>query len=364
LILNNEQERFSLHRKTGLPLTECEPFLILNDSGNADWIAMDMPGPFNTSSQQQQTEWIKNKIRSRADYKDLFPDYNFHTIHMGYVHNNDTLIETESIYFKEPPKPKKQERSPLSANIHIYYFVDRPIYRPGQQVQFKGFVVNSDRAAKNVMQANKKVKVLIDDVEGNTIYEKTFTSNEFGTFSGTFIIPENGSLGLYDLYDSEDLGYGDFSVEAYKKPQLQVRFDSGSKTLPPNQSVTVAGTVSYLSGAPASFCNLNASIQKRKLDKVDYWYTDYTENYYDRSRGEAYLDTILTTDENGKFELSFYSEADTFYWDGSKYPYTLFDISILAKDQTGEATSERALYCTNISPYAVHFYVNRNNVAD
>ncbi|GEM_PF-2327768 len=365
LILDNDLEQFGLHRKSGQPLSEYDQFLILNQSGSADWIPMDIPETYGTSLREQKTEWIKDRIEAQANYSDSFPDKYDHTVYLGYVSNHDTLIETESIYFPRrkkviaKPEPKKEKK-----NIHTYYFVDRPIYRPGQQVHFKGFVVNDDKTAKHVMQANKKIKVLIDDVDGNTIFEKTFTSNEFGTFSGTFTIPADGPLGLYDISDSEDYGYGDFSVEAYKKPQLQIRFDEGTRTLPPNHLVTIGGTVSYLSGAPASFCSLTASIQKKKMDKTEYLYSNAAAYHYDRFRGEDYLDTVLTTDENGRFQLSFYSETDTFYQDGAKYPYSLFHVAILAKDQTGEETTEKEIYASNISPYAIHFYVNRNDLAD
>lgn len=365
LILNNELEQFGLHRKTGQPLAEYEQFLILNQSGNADWIHMDIPERYSTSLKEQKEEWIKDRIATLPNYRDSFPDKYNHTVYLGYVSNNDTLIETESIYFPTQKKVnKKPEPDTRKKNIHTYYFVDRPIYRPGQQVHFKGFVVNSDKTAKQVMQANEKIKVLIDDTDGNTLLGKTFTSNEFGTFSGTFTIPEDGPLGLYDISDSKNYGNGEFSVEAYKKPQLQIRFEEGSKTIPPNQLVTIKGTVSYLSGAPASFCNLTASVRKTKIDKTDYLYTNAATYYYDRFRGDDYLDTVLTTDEKGRFELSFYSKTDTFHSDGSKFPYSLFEVEVLAKDQTGEETSEKEIYASNISPYAVHFFVNRVDRAD
>lgn len=366
LILDNDLELFSLHRKTGQPLAECDPFLILNQSGNANWISMDIPESYGSSVKEQKRKWIQDKIEARANYTDSFPDNGNQTVYLGYVSNNDTLIEKEHFYFPIRKKVSKiyTKQKTEEKNIHTYYFVDRPIYRPGQQVHFKVFVVNSDKSAKQLMQANKKIKVMIDDVEGNTVFEKTFTSNEFGTFSGTFTIPEDGPLGLYDISDDENYGYGEFSVEAYKKPQLQIQFDKGSKTLAPNQSVSIGGTVSYLSGAPASFCNLSASIQKKEIDKSEYMYSNAIAYYYDRFRGEDYLDTVLTTDENGRFELSFYSQTDTFYWDGSKYPYSLFNVEIMAKDQTGEETTEKEIYVSNISPYAIHFHVNRKDFAD
>lgn len=366
LILDNDLEHFSLHRKTGQPLAECDPFLILNQSGNADWISMDIPENYGSSLKEQKRKWIQDKIEARTNYTDSFPDNDNQTVYLGYVSNNDTLIEKEHFYFPIRKKVSKidTKQKTEEKNIHIYYFVDRPIYRPGQQVHFKGFVVNSNKAAKHVMQANKKIKVRIDDADDNTILEKTFTSNEFGTFSGTFTIPEDGPLGIYDISDSEYHGDGEFSVEAYKKPQLQIQFDKGSKTLPPNQSVSIGGTVSYLSGAPASFCNLTASIQKMEIDKTEYLYSNAIAYYYERFRGEDYLDTVLTTDENGRFELSFYSQTDTFYQDGSKYPYSLFNVEILAEDQTGEETMEKEIYASNISPYAIHFHVNRKDFAD
>ena len=60
---------------------------------------------------------------------------------------------------------------PVAPEYYMYLYTDRPIYRPGQEVFFKG-IVRQEKDYKFKLPEVKKVKVMINDSDGNEIYNQ------------------------------------------------------------------------------------------------------------------------------------------------------------------------------------------------
>ena len=54
--------------------------------------------------------------------------------------------------------------------------------------------------------------------------EVDVTTNEYGTFSGTFMAPSSGLTGEMQIQNIDDSGSVSFSVEEYKRPKFEVTF--------------------------------------------------------------------------------------------------------------------------------------------
>jgi hypothetical protein len=75
-----------------------------------------------------------------------------------------------------------------------YMYTDRPIYRPGQPVYFRGVVRLKDDVTYTPPDL-QTVPVKIFNDQGEVIYEKDLPLSPFGTFSGQYDLGDDTSLG-------------------------------------------------------------------------------------------------------------------------------------------------------------------------
>lgn len=148
--------------------------------------------------------------------------------------DTDTVtIEVNSYYYGEK-----------TATNRIVLFTDRPIYRPGQIVYYKGlYLEESD--GKNKIIPNKDVEVIFSDVNDDDIKTVNLKTNEYGTFQGSFDIPLGKLNGKMRI--STEYGEIDVQVEEYKRPTFQVTFDKPTERYKFNDTITVKGKATAFS---------------------------------------------------------------------------------------------------------------------
>ncbi len=114
---------------------------------------------------------------------------NYGTFLIEFVKNGDTLYSENYInFFRHQPSEKPQ--------VKTYFFADRAIYRPGQTIYFKGIVIQKLRDELSLLSA-KKTEIDIINPSGKKIETLQFTTDEMGSFNGSFVIPTgmlNGNL--------------------------------------------------------------------------------------------------------------------------------------------------------------------------
>jgi uncharacterized protein YfaS (alpha-2-macroglobulin family) len=104
------------------------------------------------------------------------------------------------------------------------FFTDRALYRPGQTISYKGICLRSDpdRGSYEVIP-RLTVTVGLTDANGKEVARATHTTNDYGSFSGTFTAPRDRTLGSMSLNAEEDCpGQTNIRVEEYKRPKFQV----------------------------------------------------------------------------------------------------------------------------------------------
>jgi len=124
-------------------------------------------------------------------------------------------------------------------DLRTFFFTDRAIYRPGQTVYFKGIILETD-GKQNQIKEGYRTKVQLMDVNYQEVAKLDLTSNEFGTISGTFVIPQGVLTGNYHI--SNNLGDHHFSVEEYKRPTFEVNFDPVTESYALGDDVLVTGS--------------------------------------------------------------------------------------------------------------------------
>lgn len=202
----------------------------------------------------------------------------------------------------------------------VLLYTDRPVYRPGQTVQFKG-TARSAAGLKPVV--GQSVTVSVKDEDETEIYTGKFTTDAYGGFNGTFPVALDVRLGNYSVtatVQGEEFG-GGFEVQEYVKPEYRV-------TVTPDKTVAVQGEKGrfvikgeYLFGGPVAGGRVSYSVLKRPYYRFAYQssYGFYQKDEYASSyggsiivrgegvlneRGELVLDVPLPKDAENDYRLS------------------------------------------------------------
>jgi len=247
-------------------------------------------------------------------------DKTYTTDENGYFVVNDPLIK-DYFYFSFSIQHGKDfldvgnnfyiyKSSNIAKNptYNTYFFTDRSIYRPGQTIYFKGIITENsfDGKNKNVV-ANKKTTVTFYDVNSQKIASLDLTTNDYGSFAGTFTAPQNVLTG--DMRIQNENGTSNFSVEEYKRPTFSVSFDPVKGSFVLGDSIQVSGFAEAYAGANID----NAKVQYRIVRNASfpYWY-DYGwwRKPYPNVPEMEITNGVTTTDAEGKFRIDFIAIAD------------------------------------------------------
>ncbi len=85
--------------------------------------------------------------------------------------------------------------------MKVYTITDRPVYRPGSPVRFKFWVARAryDQPVASEF-AGQTFAVEIQNPKGDKVFAKTFKADAFGGFDGSFELPSDAMLGVYQVF--------------------------------------------------------------------------------------------------------------------------------------------------------------------
>jgi len=134
---------------------------------------------------------------------------------------------------------------------HIY--TDRPIYRPGQTVYFRG-IIRAEDDARYTLPGSGSVMVTIQDAAWENVFEQRFSLDEYGTFSGQLNLPDGAALGEYNINVTyrEASFYSTFQVAAYRPPEFEVTVTPQRTELARGQANRATVDVQYFFGGPVA----------------------------------------------------------------------------------------------------------------
>ncbi len=284
---------YVLHRKTGAPIKGVKAECWSNNYDYSDRnykprfvgsFITDSMGHFTTSfketgNNQYYIDFSYNgDTWSTNDYNFWYPEFSFYNYSYDY----------------------KKEKT-----YRTFFFTDRAIYRPGQTVYFKGIVIETDGWKKNKIITNFHTTVQLMDVNWQKAGEIELTTNDFGTFNGTFTAPSKGLNGKMTIIN----GYGStyISVEDYKRPKFEVKFDTLRSTYKLGEILNVPGRATAYSGANID----NATVSYRVVRQTRYpWWYDYWWCPRPTSPEKEIIHGKVKTNENGEFEINFKAVPD------------------------------------------------------
>ncbi len=313
---NGEQATLQfLHRKEGYPLKGVEVLVYQSK--------------YDYKSKERKKEVLGNFTSDEngvVKLKSTKSRYSNYTVEANY--NNDWLKEgnyRSSNYIRSfNDKPK--------TNL----FTDRSIYRPGQTVHFKGIVIKPSNNNTPEILTNFKSTVQLFDANREKVSELSLVTNEFGSYSGSFVLPKgllNGNMHIIDASTNSPVY---FSVEEYKRPKFEVNVNDPTKEYSLNETVTIDGLAKTFSGVGLE----NASVKYRVTRGSRFMGCYSFYNRYFSSPQEIDFGVVRTNDK-GEFKIDVNTIADASI-DKMTEPIFNFTLYIDVTDANGETQSTTA----------------------
>jgi hypothetical protein len=228
-------------------------------------------------------------------------------------------------------------------NRRTFFFTDRSIYRPGQIVYFKGIISTIDLyTRKSKLLASINATVYLRDINYRVIDSLKCTSNDYGSYNGKFVIPENVLTGNFSLsVKNGEMGNANFSVEAYKRPTFVIQFDKIEKTYKLNDTIEVKGITKAFAGNLITGAKLSYHIIRnaRPLNPYPKFLT------YRNNQPQEIAQGSVETDEKGLFIIRFKAIPDLTK-DSSIKPVFDYSIEASVTDASGETrTAQKQISC-------------------
>ncbi len=295
-----------VHRKTGVPLegVDVQPYIM----------------KYNQSKRRYENIKITAIKTQKDGLFTLEPhddqNYGSYTFDVSY---QDDFLSTDNRYYVRNlhREPQMQYRTTL--------FTDRAIYRPGQTVYFKGIVINTNGETHEIV-ANTHENVTLYDANRQEVETVNVSTNEYGTFSGSFQIPTGLLNGRFQL--KTEHGNTSIRVEEYKRPSFEVNLLPFKGHYRLNDSVNIKGKAATYSGA-----NLTGAQATYRIVCKPVWH-GWRSFYFDQTVTEIANGTI-ETNENGEFTISFKAIPDLTLPQNNQLAFQ-YKISIDVTDISGE----------------------------
>lgn len=198
-------------------------------------------------------------------------------------------------------------------------YTDRPIYRPGQSVFYKGIARRKNNQPGNYSVArNETISVEILDPDGNRIVRETKTTNARGSFAGSVALSPEAPTGTFSVVStvSGERHTTDLVVASYRKPEFAVTVTPARTRYVRGDEMEMTLDAQYYFGAPVA----GGRVRYYVFQDTD-WSAEYPDDWDfdegeevgppggDGGGGGYYGQTILegeaSLDENGKATIRF-----------------------------------------------------------
>lgn len=217
-------------------------------------------------------------------------------------------------------------------NQHLFLYTDRPVYRPGQRVHFKGLARLLEGADFRV-PAPGPVRLEVRDPRDTLIFAAARASNDFGSFFGDFTLSREAATGVYTLVAERDETRFEhtFSVAAYRKPEYSVAVRAEQESYTRGEPGWVEVEARYFFGAPVVGAGVEYTVMRSPRWG---WESDEAALPYGESAGEGEVVAYgeARTDARGRCRIRFEtaperrageSEAEASWVEEHDYRYSI-----------------------------------------
>lgn len=176
---------------------------------------------------------------------------------------------------------------PLYRPAHIHLLTDRPLYEPGDTLQFRALMLR-----KGTLEPldERPGTWIVRDPSGTVVYEEHTEGAEWGVVASSFPLADSAAIGhwVIQFNSGDDTAEMSVRVEPFTLPRTTVELHTEDPWYGRGDRPVIEGSVLYNSGAPVADATVEVSLRSQGSWPLPNEWTDLEP---------------LTTDRYGRFSL-------------------------------------------------------------
>ena len=243
--------------------------------------------------------------------------------------NNDKFTPARDIFLSRARYYEKKDDE-----TKYQLFTDRAIYRPGQKVHATAvsYIVKKGLDA-SVPGKSMELKFILRDANWKQVAEQKATTDEYGTASVDFELPQGGQTGMYHV-SVNNRANSSFRVEEYKRPTFEITFPKVNEKYNWGDTVVVKASAKTYAGVPVQGAKVEYQVTRR--NQLWWWGAG--------SAGQLVKTDSCVTREDGTFDVEIPLEASLSGKDEADMSdfmrqarFFNFEVSAIVTDISGES---------------------------
>ena len=243
--------------------------------------------------------------------------------------SNDKFTPAKDIYLSRARYYEKKDDE-----TKYQLFTDRAIYRPGQKVHATAvsYIVKKGLDA-SVPGKSMELKFILRDANWKQMAEQKATTDEYGTASVDFELPQGGQTGMYHV-SVNNRANSSFRVEEYKRPTFEITFPKVNEKYNWGDTVVVKASAKTYAGVPVQGAKVEYQVTRR--NQLWWWGAG--------SAGQLVKTDSCVTREDGTFDVEIPLEASLSGKDEADMSdfmriarFFNFEVSAIVTDISGES---------------------------
>ena len=243
--------------------------------------------------------------------------------------STDKFAPAKDIYLSRARYYEKKDDE-----VKYQLFTDRAIYRPGQKVHATAvsYIVKKGLDA-SVPGKSMELKFILRDANWKQVAEQKATTDEYGTASVDFELPQGGQTGMYHV-SVNNRANSSFRVEEYKRPTFEITFPKVNEKYNWGDTVVVKASAKTYAGVPVQGAKVEYQVTRR--NQLWWWGAG--------SAGQLVKTDSCVTREDGTFDVEIPLEASLSGKDEADMSdfmriarFFNFEVSAIVTDISGES---------------------------
>ena len=211
--------------------------------------------------------------------------------------NEDKFTPAKNIYLSRTRYYEQKENKTV-----VQLYTDRSIYRPGQTVHATAIAFRNEKGLDaKTLPISLDLDFDLVDANWKQVTRKRAKTDEYGTASVDFELPQGGLMGQYHIEVNTTMARTYFRVEEYKRPTFEITFPKVNEKYTWGDTVVVKGTAKTYAGVPVQ----GAKVEYQVIRRNQLWW------WGARSADEVVKSATGKTREDGTFDVEIPLEALT-----------------------------------------------------
>ena len=250
-----------------------------------------------------------------------------------------------------------------NTEVRAFVYTDRPLYRPGDEVNIKG-LYRRGYDGDYSFEKGAKVMLKVMDSQWKLLYDEEVKLSEFGTFNTKFRIDTSVPLGEFQISLDQDYNvYGRFDVQEYEGSPFELTAETAEPEYMDGDTLQMTVSANYFFGLPLEGGKVQYSISAQ-----DYHFDRYTDEYFDFGGGwyDCYggcygNDTFITRGEaelnsDGQAKIAYPIDFAVAFKNEEERSSKIFVVRYSVQNSSGEQVSGETSFIVHAGDY--YFGIN------